>query len=107
MSLPGDVHKRRIFVLRDTGAAQSILLEGTLPLSDATYTGRNVLLRGVEMGELTVSLHTKQLETVFTTGSVVVGVQPALPIEGIALLMGNDLAGGKIVYSTDTPRSRP
>ena len=37
-----------IRILRDTGSAQSILLESTLPLSDSTYSGDNVLLKGVD-----------------------------------------------------------
>ena len=52
------------------------------------------------MGEINVPLHHIQLESDFITGSVVVGIQPALPIEGIALLVGIDRAEGKVVSST-------
>ena len=101
VSMPGDEScKRRILVLRDTGASQSLLLEGILPLSSDTFTGNKVLVRGVEMGEISVPLHTIQLDTELISGTVVVGVQPALPIDGIALLIGNDLAGGKVIPSS-------
>ena len=72
-------------ILRDTGAAQSYMLSGVLPLSDNTSTGIHVLVREFEMS---LSL--------FKTGEVVVGVRQSLPVPGISLILGNDLAGGKV-----------
>ena len=40
-------HAVPIQILRDTGAAQSLLVEGILPLSEATATGTHVLIQGV------------------------------------------------------------
>ena len=40
------------------------------------------------------------------TGLVVIGITPSLPFKGIHLLLGNDLAGDKVVVNplvTDTP----
>ena len=49
VSLSDDFSEAKpIRILRDTGSAQSILLESTLPLSDSTYSGDNVLLKGVD-----------------------------------------------------------
>ena len=49
VSLSDDYSEAKpIRILRDTGSAQSILLESTLPLSDSTYSGDNVLLKGVD-----------------------------------------------------------
>ena len=45
--LPGSTTKTPILILRDTGANQSLLLEGTMPLSERTFTGVEVLIRGV------------------------------------------------------------
>ena len=48
-----------------------------------------MLVQGVELGVLKVHLH-------LVSGGVIVGVRPTLPIQGIAFIMGNDLAGGKV-----------
>ena len=37
-----------IMILRDTGANQSLLLEGSLPLSEQISTGTDVLIQGVK-----------------------------------------------------------
>ncbi|KAK3084422.1 hypothetical protein FSP39_016366 [Pinctada imbricata] len=84
-------------ILRDTGAAQTLLLEGSLPLSEHTFTGRSVLLQGVELGVIDVPLHEIYLKSDLITGPVIVGVRPTLPVQGVSLLLGNDLAGGKVV----------
>ena len=86
-----------VCILRDTGASQSLLLEGVLPLSDETSTGSSVLLQGVELGLINVPLHNIHLKSDLVTGPVVVGVRPTLPFEGVSLLLGNDLAGDKVV----------
>lgn len=44
-------------ILRDTGAAQTLLLDSVLPFSEQTFTGRSVLLQGVELGVINVPLH--------------------------------------------------
>ena len=49
VSLSDDFSEAKpIRILRDTGSAQSILLQSTLSLSDSTYSGDNVLLKGVD-----------------------------------------------------------
>ena len=44
---------------------------------------------------MNVPLHKANLVSDLVTSSVVVGTRPALPINGISLLLGNDLAHGK------------
>jgi hypothetical protein len=44
-------------ILRDTGASQSLLLEGVLHLSENTSVGATVLLQGVELCCFNVPLH--------------------------------------------------
>ena len=46
---------------------------------------------------MNVPLHKVKLVSDLVTGSVVVGTRPTLPIKGVSLLLGNDLAGGKVV----------
>ncbi len=56
--------------IRDTGTSQSLLLEGTLPLSDETATGAQVLVRGVEMCCAVVPLHSVEIKNhLFWSGS--------------------------------------
>ena len=49
ISLPGSDNLKPIKILRDTGASQSMILEGVLPLSDETALGSSVLVRGIGM----------------------------------------------------------
>ncbi|VDI53681.1 Hypothetical predicted protein [Mytilus galloprovincialis] len=92
-----DTTLQPIKILRDTGASQSLLLEGVLPLSEKTSVGASVLLQGVELGCIDVPLHRIYLKSDLITGPVVVGVRPNLPVEGVTLLLGNDLARNKVV----------
>lgn len=86
-----------IQILRDTGASQSLLVEGVLALSEQSATGETVLIHGVELGFSCVPLHRVFLKSGLVSGPVVVGVQPKLPVEGVSLLLGNDLAGSKVM----------
>lgn len=90
-------------ILRDTGAAQSFILRGLLPLSEKTATGSSVLVRGIEMGFLDVPLHYVHLDSDLVCGDVVVGVQDFLPVPGVTFLLGNDLAGGNVWSRGDVP----
>ena len=97
VSLESSSSQVPIKILRDTGATQSLLLEGVLPLSVSTSTGESVIAQGIEGGCVNVPLHKVNLVSDLVTGSVVVGTRPTLPIKGVSLLLGNDLAGGKVV----------
>ena len=110
VSLSDDFSEAKpIRILRDTGSAQSILLQSTLPLSDSIYSGDNVLLKGVDtsLGSYpSAPLHQVYISSSHVNGPVTVGITSSLPIDGIDFLLGNDLAGGKVVaYSlvTDMP----
>ena len=46
---------------------------------------------------MNIPLHKVKLVSDLVTGSVVVGTRPTLHIKGVSLLLGNDLAGGKVV----------
>ena len=92
-----DVISKPIKILRDTGASTSLLVEGVLPLSGQSATGDHVLIHGVELGFIRVPLHKVFLQSDLVSGSVIVGVCPTLPVEGVNLLLGNDLAGDKVM----------
>ena len=88
-----------IKILRDTGASQSLILADTLPFSEKTSSGTSVLIQGVWCGFVNVPLHNIYLSSDLVTGLVAVGVRPSLPFKGVHLLLGNDLAGDKVVVN--------
>ena len=102
------VTDRKINILQDTGASQSLLLADVLPFSEKSYTGESVLLQGVECGMVNVPLHHVFLKSDLVSEPVTVGVRTSLPIDGVHFLLGNDLAGGKVVASpvvSDKPKT--
>ena len=95
-----------IKILRDTGASQSLILADTLPFSEKSSSGTSVLIQGVECGFVNVPLHNIYLSSDLVTGPVAVGTRTYLPFKGVHLLLGNDLAGDKVVVNpllTSTP----
>ena len=96
VSLVGDENSSQK-VLRDTGATQSLMLDSVLPLTENSFTGANVLISGVEMGVLEVPLHEVNIKSSLINGNIVIGMRPSLPVEGISLIVGNDLAGERVM----------
>ena len=96
VSLLGSSVKVPVMILRDTGAAQSLISEGILPFSVESATGEELLLQGVELGHVSVPLHNINLECDLVVGPVTIGVRPQLPVKGVAVILGNDLAGSKV-----------
>ena len=104
MSLVGDESSsQKVKILRDTGATQSpmfftlVVLDSVLPLTEISFTGANVPISGVEMGVLEVLLHEVNIKSSLINGIIVIGMRPSLPVEGISLVLGNDLAGEKVM----------
>lgn len=85
-----------IVILRDTGAKQSLIRGDVLPFADESYSGLDVLAWGIEMNVMRVPLHFVHLTSKFVTGKFQIAVRPQLPIAGIHLILGNDLAGGQV-----------
>ena len=94
-------------ILRDTGASQFLLLSETLHFSENSSTGASVLIKGANSLEYSpVPLHTVYLSSDLVSDLVNVGLGSSLPFEGVQLLLGNDLAGDKVVINsivTDVP----
>ena len=98
VSLVGDENSsQKVKILRDTGATQSLMLDSVLPLTENSFTGANVLISGVEMGVLQVPHHEVNIKSSLINGNIVIGMRPSLPVEGISLILGNDLAGEKVM----------
>ena len=103
VSLVGDENSsQKVKILRDTGATQSLMLDSVMPLTENSFTGANVLISGVEMGVLEVPLHEVNIKSSLINGNIVIGMRPSLPVEGISLILGNDLAGERVMV--DKPR---
>lgn len=99
ISLNSDLSKATLVkILRDTGSSQSLILAQTLPFSDESFSGENVLIKGVDSVDYTsVPLHNVYLSSNLISGPITVGVRSSLPFEGVNFLLGNDLAGDKVV----------
>lgn len=90
-----------IVILRDTGAAQSLVRANILPFSVENFCDSYILCQGFEMSTIKVPLHYVNLESQLVSGEVRVGVRPVLPIMGIDFILGNDLAGEKVMSSVE------
>ena len=97
VSLSENGGKVPVKILLDTGATQPLLVEGILSLSDSTATGISVQIHGIELGVMSVPLHVIYLSSDLITGTVTVGNRLTLPITGISLTLGNDLASKKVL----------
>ncbi|KAL2077768.1 hypothetical protein ACEWY4_027272 [Coilia grayii] len=96
VSLGGNGEKVPVKILRDTGASESFVLESVLPFSDHSNTGTCVLICGIEMHTISVPLHRVILESDLVKGEVALAVRPSLPVEGVHVILGNNLAGGLV-----------
>ncbi len=98
VSLSGDdVSPKPIKIMRDTCCAQSMILEDALPFDIESSTGTNALIQGIGMDCISVPLHKMNLKTDLVSGTVTIGVRHELPVRGVSMLLGNDLAGGKVL----------
>lgn len=93
VSLTPDGDKQPVKILRDTAALQSLLLAGTLTFVEPHQD--TVLVRGIG-GYQNAPLHEVYLNSELVKGKVSVGVLPDLPVPGVTLLLGNDLAGDRV-----------
>ena len=109
--LKSPTHSIPVQVLRDTGASQSLILTNALPFSAESYSGNNVLIKGVHSSDYnSVPLHNIRLNSDLVSGDVSIGVIDSLPFDGIQLLLGNDLAGERVTVNpimTSKPCSIP
>ena len=106
VSLSGDNCPPTPKILRDTGASQSFILADIQPFSEKTSSGTSVLIQDVECGTVNIPLHHVNLSSDLVTGLVLIGIKSSLPFNGVHLLLGNDLAGDKVVVNplvTNTP----
>ncbi len=97
---------RSISILRNTGSCQSFIIESALPFSEKSNTGTDVLVRGIEMGCVQVPLHEVILQSDLISSTVKLGVRKWLPVVDVYVILGNDIAGGK-VFSNPVVMHKP
>ncbi|KAK3895517.1 hypothetical protein Pcinc_000756 [Petrolisthes cinctipes] len=86
-----------VTILRDTGAAQSILTKVALPGVEENITGEKVILSDLS-SEQSTELAKVFLKCNLFNKEVKVGIrEQKMPISGIQLILGNDLAGSTVV----------
>ena len=103
VSLVGDESSsQKAKILTDTGAPQSLMLDSGLPITENSFTVANAFISGVEMGVLEVPLHEVNIKSSLINVNIVIGMRPSLPVEGISLILGNDLAGEKALRRNES-----
>ena len=73
------------------------MLKSVLLLTENSFTGANVLISGVEMGVLEVPLHEVTIKSSLIDSNIVIGMRPSLPVEEKSMILGNDIAGEKVM----------
>ena len=73
------------------------MLDRVLPLTENSFTGASVFISEVEMGVLQVLPHEVNIKSSLINGNVGIGMRPSLPVEGISVILGNDLTGETVM----------
>lgn len=83
-------------ILCDTDASESFILESTLSFSTVSSLGKSVLVQGIALTCMSVPLHKVVFQSELVNGEVIMGVRPALPVGGVDVILGNNLAGERV-----------
>ena len=89
--------RREVVVLRDTGAAISLLLKSSLPENFQAKGGEYVIVGGFPDSCTSCPIETLFINTDLVRGNCKVAVVEELPVSGVEFLLGNDLVRGKRV----------
>ena len=82
---------REVAVYRDTGAWQTLMLSSALPEKDKTATGSYAIIGGIGEEAMSVPIHKIWITGEYISGEVEIGIVNKLPLEGVDILLGNDL----------------
>ncbi|XP_023191398.1 uncharacterized protein LOC111608951 [Xiphophorus maculatus] len=102
VSLEKGEKKIPVKVLRDTGAFNSFIQADVLPLPEHAETDNCIPVRDMGLNILLVPLHRVFLECQLFCGEALLAVRPALPIDGVSVILGNDLAGSSM-WTDESP----
>lgn len=101
VSLSKEGEKVPVTILRDTAASQSFIRRDVLPLDSSSEVDAGIIVRSFGMHVMEIPLHTIYLKSELVSGPVVIGVDNRFPVDGVSLILGNDLAGGKVLVKPD------
>ncbi|XP_013889122.1 uncharacterized protein LOC106536397, partial [Austrofundulus limnaeus] len=93
--LPED--EKPVRILRDTGGSQSFILSNLLPFNTNTSCNASTIIQGIGMAYVLAPLHHVHLKSKLASGFCKVAVRNSFPVQGVEFIMGNDLAGNKIL----------
>lgn len=88
-----------VTVLRDSASLMTCLREGVVPPQD---TGKYVVLTTL-CGQDSFPLYRVEIKTRYFSGPAWVAILPKLPGPNVDILLGNDLAGGKVFEANPFP----
>ena len=75
------------------------MLENVLTARESSRTGEKVFIKGIAGAKLLAQLHNVLLNCELLQGPVSVAAVPNLPVQGVSLLLGNDVAGNLVPAS--------
>ncbi|XP_064087252.1 uncharacterized protein LOC135201883 [Macrobrachium nipponense] len=87
--------RKGLVILRDTGALQSLILKRALP-EGFEYEGKEKVLR-VFQKIISSPYETVVLQSDYATGPVRVAVVEEIPVEGVDLILANDIGGNRVL----------
>ncbi|XP_068227409.1 uncharacterized protein [Palaemon carinicauda] len=89
--------RRGLVILRDTGALQSLILKRALP-EGFEYEGKEkVLIKSFPKEIISCPYETVVLQSDYATGPVRVAVVEEIPVEGVDLILANDIGGNRVL----------
>ena len=86
-------------ILRDTASTQTMLVADECSLDKKNFTGRHAVIEDANGSCQPAPLYDIELKSQIVSGLVTVAVVDRLPVRGISLLLGNDLAGDRVLPS--------
>ncbi|XP_069195558.1 uncharacterized protein [Procambarus clarkii] len=92
---------RSVVVLRDSGAAQSLIVKNSLPEGVSVDGRQQVVLVGFPRTQYIAPLVTVHLDSPYFSGTCALAVVDTLPVAGIDVVLANDLVTD---WSTNLPK---
>ncbi|XP_064090682.1 uncharacterized protein LOC135204397 [Macrobrachium nipponense] len=89
--------RRGLVILRDTGALQSLILKRALPEGFEYEDKEKVSIKSFPKEIISCPYETVVLESDYATGPVRVAVVEEIPVEGVDLILANDIGGNRVL----------